>query len=364
MNQQIIIGNGDFEKLKSIIESDDSNRYMLIHSPSLLRLESIYSALSSSKSIAASFGRVKPNPEYETVQEALASFKASDCNALIAVGGGSAIDVAKAVRYYFEETEQQTVKEFIAIPTTAGTGSESTCFAVMYKDHGKVSLDAPSLLPSIAYLDGTLLNSLPVYQKKCTMLDALCQCIESIWSVNSTPESIEYAETGAKLLLDNLDAYVAGETSANADMLLGANYSGRAICISKTTAAHAMSYKITSTYNLPHGHAVAICLPHVWRFIVDHPSKCTDSRGQEHLQKQLGIIDRLFGCDNAIDAIKAFSSILNKLDITPPILENDEALNLLVGAVNVERLKNTPVDMDKTDLKHIYSNVFKTKTTI
>lgn len=364
MSQQIFIGNGDFEKLKSIIESNDSNRYMLIHSPSLLRLESIYSILSSSKSIAASFGRVKPNPEYETVQEALESFKASDCNALIAVGGGSVIDVAKAVKYYFEESKPVSIKEFIAIPTTAGTGSESTRFAVMYKDHVKVSLDAASLLPSIAYLDGSLLNSLPVYQKKCTMLDALCQCIESIWSVKSTEESVKYAKTGAKLILDNLDKYVAGDLATNSDMLLGANYSGRAICISRTTAAHAMSYKITSTYSLPHGHAVAICLPHVWQFIVDNPSKCNDYRGQQHVQKQLDVINNLFGCDNTTDAIKSFSLILDKLDITPPILENDEALNVLVDAVNVERLKNTPVDIDKTDLKLIYSNVFKTKTTI
>ena len=355
--QEIVIGNGTVNNLKSLLSG---RRFLLVHSPSLSRFTEINAEISSSSLIVADFGEVKPNPDYETVQKALELFVKNDCNAILAIGGGSVIDVAKAIKYYYDNSGRNDIY-LIAVPTTAGTGSESTSFAVIYINGEKKSLSDSNLLPDVAYLEGSLLNSLPLYQKKCTLLDAMCQCIESLWSVNSTAQSMEYAQKGIQLIRENYEKYFSDDNTVNSKILLASNYSGRAICISKTTAAHAMSYKITSKYGIPHGHAVAICLPYVWEFIVQNIDSCVDARGKEYLIGQLDIISDALGYHSCMEAIDAFKHFLMKIDIHAPAEISNEEIEALTEAVNLERLKNTPVKMDKKDIRHLYSLVFSKK---
>ena len=96
----------------------------------------------------------------------------------------------------------------IAVPTTAGTGSESTCHAVIYYEGEKQSISHTSIIPNYAILEPSVLETLPVYQKKCTMLDALCQAIESWWSVNSTEESKEYSRKAILAIKENWEEYI------------------------------------------------------------------------------------------------------------------------------------------------------------
>ena len=206
-----------------------------------------------------------PNPKYEEVVDGVKVFNENICDTIVAVGGGSAIDVAKCIKLfsnmdskgnYLKQQISPNGIKLIAIPTTAGTGSESTRYAVIYYNGEKQSVTHDSCIPSAVVFNPYFLFSLPDYQKKATMLDALCHATESFWSVNSTKESIEFATQAITIILANYKGYFINEIQACKQMLMAANLAGKAINITQTTAGHAMSYKLTSLYGIAHGHAV------------------------------------------------------------------------------------------------------------
>lgn len=309
------------------------------------------------------FSEFTPNPLYEQVCEGVKIFNDNRCNMIVAVGGGSTIDVAKCIKLYckmdssinyLEQEKQDTGIPLIAIPTTAGTGSESTRHAVIYYEGKKQSISHPSIVPDIAVLEPSSLKTLPVYQKKCTMLDALCQGIESWWSVNSNEESIGYSKKAVQMIVDNWKAYIMDNTDEAAGKIMeAANYAGRAINITATTAAHAMSYKITSMFNLPHGHAVAVCMPEVWGYMLAHTEDCIDNRGAEYLKNTLSDISEMFSLDS-------FTQLMTDLEMEYPTSENKEAdVKLLTESVNPVRLKNNPVALESKVLHEMYERIVR-----
>ena len=254
-------------------------------------------------------------------------FKASGCDTILAVGGGSPIDVAKCIKKYSESDAP-----IIAIPTTSGTGSESTHFAVVYENGNKLSVAAPDLLPDIVILEPATLKNVPEYTRKATMLDALCHAIESHWAKKATPESKGYAEKAIELILKYKDAYLANEEEGNKGMMEAANLAGQAINISTTTAAHAMCYKITSMYGFQHGHAAAICLPEVWKYIDDNSGITREE----------------------------FVGIITDLGMEYPVSSDPEAdIEILADSVNLQRLSNNPVMFDRDQLVAMYRNIIR-----
>lgn len=305
------------------------------------------------------FSEFAPNPVYEDVCKGVDLFRSSGCDAILAVGGGSAIDVAKCIKLfcrmdpavsYLTQTFRDTGILLAAIPTTAGTGSESTYHAVIYYRGEKQSVSHPSLVPDYACLVSSVLKDLPLYQKKCTMLDALCQAIESWWSVSSTDESIGYSRRAISLIMDHWQPYLLENSGEAArQILLAANLAGRAINITATTAAHAMSYKLTSLYGIPHGHAVAICLPEVWAAILRQDALCSDPRGKAHLECVLS--DLSLTPDE-------FRNLLDKLGMKYPVSQNKaEDLDTLAASVNPGRLRNNPVFLDTNTLRAMYERI-------
>jgi len=155
----------------------------------------------------------------------------------------------------------------VMIPTTIGSGSESTRFCVVYVDGVKHSLDHASVLPDHALLDPRLVVSLSSAVAASSGIDTVCQAMESYWAVQATGESREFARRALSLARPNLvEAVRDPQSESRARMLLAANYAGRAINISRTTAAHAMSYPLTVRFGLAHGHAVALTLPYLVEF--------------------------------------------------------------------------------------------------
>jgi len=305
------------------------------------------------------FSEFSPNPKYEEVVKGVEKFVSGACDGIIAIGGGSAIDVAKCIKLFSGMNEKKNYLEqipsnsvdipFIAIPTTAGTGSESTKHAVIYYEGLKQSISYNEAIPDIVVLIPELLKDLPIYQKKSTLLDALCQGLESWWSINSTPESVEHAKAAVYSILDNYKNYLNGDEDSARKILVASNESGKAINLTATTAPHAMSYKLTSLYGIPHGIAVALCLPGVWEYMVDNLDKCKDKRGKEYLKK---IFDEI-----PMSADK-FRAILSELDISNPISKNKENdIAELVASINQERLKNSPVELDSEAIFRIYSDI-------
>lgn len=321
------------------------------------------------------FSDFTPNPLYEQVCKGIELLKTSGCDSILAVGGGSAIDVAKCIKLAVlaEEGSAALIPPlvsrrlpidgekipFIVIPTTAGTGSESTHNAVMYYEGAKQTVTSDGVLPDYAILEPSVLKTLPLYQKKCTMMDALCQGIESWWSVNSTEESYEYSRKAVELIMENWRKYIfENEDEAASQVMLAANYGGRAIHITQTTAAHAMSYKITSLYRLPHGHAVAVCLPEIWKYMLSNLDKCMDGRGPVYLSGIFQDIAKAMGCGNPQEAIAVFEQMMADMELVHPVSEDREnELKALATSVNPVRLINNPVQLSTDVLHGLYNQI-------
>ena len=321
------------------------------------------------------FSDFTPNPLYEQICKGIELFQITKCDTIFAVGGGSAIDVAKCIKLAVLAKEGNdaiipplvstrvecdgTQLPFIAIPTTAGTGSESTHNAVMYYEGAKQTVTNDGILPDIAILEPSVLKTLPLYQKKCTMLDALCQGIESWWSVNSTKESYDYSRKAIELIMANWRKYIFdNDDEAAANIMLGANYGGRAINITSTTAAHAMSYKITSLYKLPHGHAVAINLPEIWEYMLEHTDKCIDPRGRDYLTDIFLNIATSMACQTPAEAVSKFRGMLADMEIQNPVSDNRTSdIRILTSSVNLVRLKNNPIELDRQTIQHLYDAI-------
>ena len=313
------------------------------------------------------FSGFTSNPLYEQVCEGVELYNRNACEIIVAVGGGSTIDVAKCIKLYckmspnmnyLDQKKVDTKIPLIAIPTTAGTGSESTRHAVIYFEGVKQSITHTSIVPNYVVLDVALLKTLPIYQKKCTMLDALGQAIESWWSVNSNEESKEYSRLAIKKIKKNWEEYIFNNDTeiAAREILLAANYAGRAINITATTAAHAMSYKITSLYGLPHGHAVAVCLKEVWGYMNLYSEECIDVRGSDYFYSVMKDISSMMD-------YSYYVTMLEKMEIKGPTSQNKKAdIDILVEAVNPERLKNNPVMLSKETLYGMYGRIVQNES--
>ncbi len=370
MSQKIING---IAQLPGILQEVGCKKLFLVVDSSypFLNIKDAIEALPVMERVM--FSDFTPNPLYEQVCNGIELLKSSYCDTILAVGGGSAIDVAKCIKLAVlaEEGNAAIIPPlvstrvacdgaklpFIAIPTTAGTGSESTHNAVMYYDGAKQTVTNDGVLPDYAVLEPSVLKTLPLYQKKCTMMDALCQGIESWWSVNSTEESYDYSRKTIELIMANCRKYIfENDDEAAKQIMLAANYGGRAINITQTTAAHAFSYKITSLYKLPHGHAVAVCLPEIWEYMLGNMDKCIDDRGQEYLSDIFDQISKAMGYENPKEAIAEFRQMMQDMDLKSPVAVNrDDELNVLSTSVNPVRLKNNPVRLSENVILELYS---------
>lgn len=367
MAQKIILGKNASTELGIVIAKINVKKVLLVCDMSFPYLN-IKDTVKQLPCEIVKFDEFTSNPLYENICKGVELFRNEHCDAIIAVGGGSSIDTAKCIKLfsgmdpdknYLEQDHKDTLIPLIAIPTTAGTGSESTRHAVIYFNGQKQSISHESIIPDYAILDSSVLKTLPIYQKKCTMMDAFCQGIESWWSVNSTDESVEYSKQAVSLIAENSDRYIfENDEDAAQKIMLAANYSGRAINITQTTAPHAMSYKLTSMYGLPHGHAVAVCLPGVWRYMLDHSENCIDKRGYEHLSNVFNEIAACMNAGSPEQAIEKFEALLTRSDLGRPHSENKtEELNILTNSVNETRLKNSPIKISKDDIRKIYDRI-------
>lgn len=355
----------DCKKIEEILKENNVQSVLLV-CDSFLKDSFLIHYLQTLKIKLTLFSDFKANPSYEEVEKGIKQFKKNNCDFIISMGGGSAIDVAKCIKAFVTMDENQSyLKQAIvennikhlAIPTTAGTGSEATQFAVVYYNNEKQSVDNDVIKPNYVYLEPKFLETLPLYQKKSTLLDALCQGIESYWSVNSTEESKEYAASAIKIILKNYKEYIEGNKETYKEILMAADYSGRAINISRTTAAHAMSYKITSLYGISHGHAVALCLPHIWEYMIHNINITKDPRGTEYLEKVFDDLDLLFGTKNHLESINKFNEIYNNLNLDNKKIVHEEDLDILSNSVNENRLKNNPVPLEEKVIKKIYKKI-------
>lgn len=355
MNQQVIETVKVAEVLTEIFEKEQTKKAMLVCDAAFSFLQTKEEYLKLPVPYVM-FDKFTPNPLYEDVVKGVQLFRKEQCDTLVAVGGGSAMDVAKCIklyanmgrdRIYLEQEYMENSILLIAIPTTSGTGSESTRYAVIYYEGKKQSVTHESIIPKYALLDYRNLVTLPLYQKKCTMMDALCQSIESWWSVNATEESREYSKKALQLLVKNKDEYLLNTEEGNRNMMLAANLAGQAINITQTTAAHAMSYKLTSLYHIPHGRAVFMCLPHIWKLMA----------ANNVLPEVFHEIAECLGGTTVEKAIDTLLEWNKKIFGEDKIVMERKDIALLTDSVNPVRLKNNPMELSRDIIYQLYEKI-------
>lgn len=293
---------------------------------------------------------VAPNPDYRLLTDQTSRFAglAATPEVIVALGGGSVIDSAKVfaaatgdfekVRTYLETqkgAEKLSATPIIAVPTTAGTGSEVTCWGTVWDEASckKYSLARPNLYPTHAVIDPVLMAGKSRQLTISTGLDALSHSLESLWNVNSNPVSANHAVFAARKTLDVLPklARDLGNIELRSQMAMAALFAGLAFSNTKTAVAHSLSYPITLRHGVQHGVACSFSLPMILRSVGGATELCDSSLRQ------------IFGPDLAGGAA-LLEDFLGKLGVScnPASygIERPEWRDLVIDSLKGERGKN------------------------
>jgi alcohol dehydrogenase len=281
---KIVFGTGSFGRLPEIIKQKGAKKPFFIMDHNLAKSgysERLGSMLAGTGLKYEIFDRVVAEPELELADKAAKLAFRGKCDLVVGFGGGSSMDLAKAVAAIVANKAQAA--DFlglnkvpgpglptIMIPTTAGTGSEVTFTAVFVRKDlaRKEGMNSPFLYPDLALLDPELTLSLPAQPTAATGMDALCHAIESYTSVNASPMSEMFSLEAIRLISSNLRTCVhdGGNLEARSEMLLGSLYAGLGLANAGVGAAHSLSYPLGGKYGISHGLANTIMLPRIMEF--------------------------------------------------------------------------------------------------
>lgn len=319
------------------------------------------------------------NPKYDDVQRIGESLFHKRFDLIVAIGGGSVIDFAKCLNLYlhisydglnphtiFNDIQKININiPILAIPTTAGTGSEATHFAVLYEKGRKYSVAHKKLCPEFVIIDPILTLGLPKEITASNFFDALCQAIESYWSLNANLLSKEFAIKAIEELLQFRPNYSEdNEINERAKLSRASYFSGKAINITKTTAPHAMSYVLTSEFNIPHGYAVALSFGRI--FMLNERKDCilsssasSDFTIKTHM-KNMQDLRRILKIDPNESGLLFWNNLLKKFNLNTKLdIKLDHSkIDYLCSSINLERLSNHPIKINPADIREIYKEIF------
>ncbi|MFW9873184.1 MAG: phosphonoacetaldehyde reductase [Candidatus Thorarchaeota archaeon] len=372
------IGNGAIKNLQKILKDNYTNAFYITgNSPLEKNNIDKVSQIIKKECQFFHFNDIKPTPTVEGVNLALDLFKKGNYDLIIALGGGSVLDIGKSVSVF--STNKGKIEDFllkklrlkrkgtplILIPTTAGTGSEATHFAVIFINKTKYSLaDEKFLQADYTIVDPELTYSLPKRVTAYTGMDALSQAIESYWNINSTDESKAYAKKAINLIMDNLIKAVHNpEKKSRSNMAFAANYAGKAINLTKTTACHAISYPITSYFKVPHGHAVALILPAIIKFNSEvNENDVLDSRGLYYVKEIMNELISLIGASSFIKAKEKINDLIKTIGLETRLsdlgIKHQEQIEIIIkNGFNPERVKNNPRLLTEPQLRKILKEI-------
>lgn len=251
-------------------------------------LDNTLKALETNGITVSVFDGVQPDPTTTVVDAGLAVLHKNNCDAVLAIGGGSSIDCAKVIALAAanNKTAEQSLGvnscklpalPFFAIPTTAGTGSEGTCIAVISNPvtHAKEAALDNCLIPKAAALDPVMMQKLPPHITAATGMDALTHAIESYISTAGNADTDFYGLASAKLVFENLEEACSNGDNLDAReaMAVASYYGGLAISQALVGYVHAVSHNLGAKYGVPHGLGNALVLPHVLEMLKDAATK-------------------------------------------------------------------------------------------
>ncbi|MBS4208298.1 phosphonoacetaldehyde reductase [Bacillus sp. FJAT-50079] len=311
---------------------------------------------------------VDANPTQRSIISSLQQIGNKKIDVIIAFGGGSAIDLAKGISAFYNSNRNYnyTVKEItmniknksyvddefidiIAVPSTAGTGSELTQWATIWDENKleKFSIDAPGLRPKKAMIVPELTLTVPKKMTLATGLDAMCQAIESYWSKHTNPIVQDIAYRAVELVIQNLrkSLYNPNDIASREKLCRASVLSGLAFSQTRTTACHSISYPLTMLYGIPHGLAVSLTLDAVSHI----------NRGHFPNDKELlSLFNEYDGIKNWIDMVS--DGIVEMKLSAFGITESDIPI-IVDNAFTGGRMDNNPVELCKNDVKKILESI-------
>lgn len=365
--------------LPKFIKDKGYDSVLLVTDPMLMQLKMPQPIIDNCGEVGlhcALFSEVCPNPTIDIVEQALQMYKGEKCQCIIALGGGSSMDCAKAVGARVARPNKsipqmkgilkvgKKLPMLVAIPTTAGTGSETTLAAVITNSqtHEKYAINDHALIPEYALLDPTLTTGLPKKITSTTGMDALTHAVEAYIGKGNTKGTKDMAEKAVKLIFDNLvTAYNdGGNLQARENMLVGAYYAGAAFTRAYVGYVHAIAHTMGGFYHTPHGLANSVILPHV-----------LDWFGSS-IYKKLAKLADIVGIDGDSDEVKAKKFIqaikdMNKAMDIPEKIEGvveEKDLPTMVDRAYSEAhpLYPVPKFMSKKDLEDMFRQVCPPKS--
>jgi len=322
-------------------------------------LNTVVKSLEESGLRVSFFDQVEPNPSTETVYRGAEEGRRRNCNLIVALGGGSAMDAAKSIAFLlknnarlednFAPKEVEEALPVIAIPSTCGTGSEVTKYAVitsLKKKRKEVLLGNP-LIPSVALIDADLLNNLSKELTAYTGFDALSHAFEAYLSKESTPFSDVFALESMSIIIRRIVEAAEGLPEAKENMLYASMLAGIAINCAGTIAVHAMGYYLTNYHDVHHGLANGVLLPYVLQF---------------ELEKNCGKLEDAavkLGLENGRRLVEKVESIADETGIPRSIMElgvkASELDAMVADAFSYSRnLDKHPSPLTPEDIREIY----------
>ena len=279
---ELLEGEGAVLRLPAFVKSKGINKVLVVTDKGLMGLhllDPLFEQLQKDGVEYVVFDGVQPNPTIPNIENCKDLYLENNCQGIIAFGGGSPMDCAKAAAARVVKPKQSVRKmrgylkvgkrlpPFFAVPTTAGTGSENTLAAVVTdpETHEKNAICDPCLRPKYAVLDPVLTLGLPPHITSTTGMDALTHAVESYIGKSNVKSTIKYAEDATKLIHANLEkAYQNGkDMEARQNMLKASFYAGSAFTRAFVGYVHAIAHNLGGMYNTPHGLANAVILPYV-----------------------------------------------------------------------------------------------------
>lgn len=362
---EIIFGDNEIKNLISIIENKKYEDSVIVSTNHFVKNGMVQKLIDESNGkIKGYFSKIDANPTVENVNECSDYLKDMGAKTVITIGGGSAMDCAKAAATLcltddkiqkYHGTGVSMPKEhlpLIAIPTTSGTGSEVTCVSVLtdYTLNKKAPIVSDGFYPDLAIIDPTLTYSMPKHVTASTGIDVLSHALEGFWSKNHQPICDALALHACDLVFKYL--YRAYENpmdkEARLKMSEASLIAGMAFSIPKTTSSHACSFPLTNLYNIPHGEACGLTLDYFARI----NAKVENARLDE-FSKKLGFKDT----EDMADAIVELKNKLNLLVDLKKFNLQEEDIDELVKLSEHPNLYNNPVKITKEILKDMYNKL-------
>ena len=372
----LLEGPGAIRKLPEFIKSKGLNKVLVVTDKGLMGihlLDSLFEELDKAGVEYVVYDGTQPNPSIENIEDARALYVDNNCQGVIAFGGGSPMDCAKAAAARVTNPKISVRKmrgvlklhhklpPFFAVPTTAGTGSETTLAAVVTDTatHEKNAINDIRLKPRFAVLDPELTVGLPPHITSTTGMDALTHAVEAYIGKSNVKSTEEYAEKATKMIFENIEkAYTNGKDIEARDQMLKASfYAGQAFTRAYVGYVHAIAHNLGGQYGVPHGLANAIILPYVLEYYGE-----TAHKRLAKLAEIAGV--KTTGSDKEkaeafIEAIKTLNKNMNIPDGFDMVQEKDIPVIVERALKEGNPLYPVPKIIDKADCEAVIRRMMK-----